>query len=59
MWVRLVQRHTFQCRKIGSQLIKDKSVTTILNGKKIKDRDEDRSEIIYTTSGSLDKTDNI
>ena len=37
------------------QLIKNKSVTTILNGSKIKNRDEDRPEISYTTSGSLNK----
>ena len=37
------------------QLIKNKSVATILNGSKIKNRDEDRPEISYTTSGSLNK----
>ena len=31
------------------------SVTTILNGKRITDRDEDRPELTYTTSGSLNK----
>ena len=34
-----------------------KDVTTILNGKRITDRDEDRPEITYTTSGSLNKQD--
>ena len=47
----------FNVGKSVRQLIKDKSVTTILNGKRIKDRDEDRPEITYTTSGSLDKID--
>ena len=32
-----------------------KDVTTILNGKRITDRDEDRPELTYTTSGSLNK----
>ena len=31
------------------------NVTTILNGKRIIDRDEDRPELTYTTSGSLNK----
>ena len=34
-----------------------KDVTTILNGKRITDRDEDRIEISYTNSGSLNKQD--
>ena len=34
-----------------------KDVTTLLNGKCITDRDEDRAEISYTTSGSLNKQD--
>ncbi|MBQ6037077.1 MAG: hypothetical protein IJL37_00235 [Bacteroidaceae bacterium] len=34
-----------------------KNVSTILNGKRITDRDEDRAEITYTTSGSLNKQD--
>ena len=34
-----------------------KDVTTILNGKRIINRDEDRAEISYTTSGSLNKQD--
>lgn len=33
----------------------NKDVTTILNGKRIIDRDEDRAEISYTASGSLNK----
>lgn len=37
------------------QLIKNKAVTTILNGTRVKDRDEDRAEISYTISGSLNK----
>ena len=41
-----------------SRLIKsyahNKDVTTILNGKRVTDRDEDRPELTYTTSGSLD-----
>lgn len=32
----------------------NKDVTTILNGKRVTDRDEDRPELTYTTSGSLD-----
>ena len=35
----------------------NKDVTTILNGKRITDRDEDRPEISYTYSGSLNKQD--
>lgn len=35
--------------------IKNKNLTTILNGKVVKDRAEDRHEIMYTTSGNLDK----
>ena len=37
------------------QCIRDKSVSTILNGKRIINRDEDRPEIAYTYSGNLDK----
>ncbi len=33
----------------------NKNVTTILNGKRINDRDEDRPELTYTTSGSLNR----
>ena len=35
----------------------NKDVTTILNGKRVTDRDEDRPEISYTASGSLNKQD--
>ena len=45
----------FSVSKPLRQLIKNKVVTTILNGSKIKNRDEDRPEISYTTSGSLNK----
>lgn len=37
--------------------LRNKVVTTILNGKRITDRDEDRPEISYTFSGSLNKQD--
>ena len=33
----------------------NKDVTTILNGKRVIDRDKDRPELMYTTSGSLNK----
>ena len=35
--------------------VHSQNVTTILNGKRITDRDEDRPELTYTTSGSLNK----
>lgn len=35
--------------------IRDKKITTILNGRKVLDRDEDRPEISRTISGSLNK----
>lgn len=42
-----------------SRLVKsyahNKDVTTILNGKRVVDRDKDRPELTYTTSGSLDR----
>ena len=47
----------FNVGKSVRKLIKDKSVTTILNGKRVKDRNEDRPEISYILSGSLNKTD--
>ena len=47
----------FNVGKSLRKLIKDKTVTTILNGKRVKDRNEDRPEITYTSSGSLNKTD--
>lgn len=37
------------------RLYKNKNITTILNGKRIIDRDEDRPEISRTLSGSLNK----
>lgn len=37
------------------RLLKRKDTTTILNGKKVKDRDTDRPEITYTYSGSLNR----
>jgi len=46
---------SFNISKPLRQLIKNKAVTTILNGTKVKDRDEDRPEITYTLSGSLNK----
>ena len=45
----------FNVSKSLRQLLKNKSITTILNGTKIKDRDKDRPEITYTNSGSLNK----
>lgn len=45
----------FNVAKKLKQLIRNKSVTTILNGKKIVNRDDDRPEITYVNSGSLDK----
>ena len=45
----------FNVSKSLRQLIRDKSIITILNGTKVKDRDEDRPEITYTNSGSLNK----
>ena len=45
----------FNVSKTLKTLIRDKSVTTILNGKRIVDRDADRPEIIFTQTGSLNK----
>lgn len=45
----------FNVSKTLKQYIHDKSITTILNGKKITDRDKDRPEITYTLSGSLNR----
>lgn len=45
----------FNVSKTLKTLIRDKSVTTILNGKCIVDRDADRPEIIFTQTGSLNK----
>ena len=46
---------SFNVSKSLRQLIKNKSIDTILNGTKVKDRDEDRPEITYVYSGSLNK----
>lgn len=45
----------FNVSKIVWRYIRNKSVTTILNGKRITDRDEDRPEISRILSGSLNK----
>ncbi len=45
----------FNVSKTLKTLIRDKSVTTILNGRRIVDRDADRPEIIFTQTGSLNK----
>ena len=45
----------FNVSKPLCKLIKNEAVSTILNGTKVKNRDEDRPEITYTTSGSLNK----
>ena len=45
----------FSISPLVKAYLHSKDVTTILNGKCIKDRDEDRAEITYTTSGSLNK----
>lgn len=37
------------------QFIRDKSITTILNGRRIIDREADRPEIVYVMSGNLNK----
>ena len=37
------------------QFIRDKSITTILNGRRIVDREADRPEIVYVMSGNLNK----
>ena len=47
----------FNVGKSLRKLIKDKTATTILNGKRVKDRNEDRPEITYTSSGGLNKND--
>lgn len=44
---------SFNISKDVKMLLHNKNVTTILNGKKILDRDEDRPEINYPASGSL------
>lgn len=45
----------FNATRTVWRYIRNKSVTTILNGKKVLDRDEDRPEISRTISGSLNK----
>ncbi len=47
----------FSVSPLVKAYLHSKDVTTILNGKRIKDRDENRPEISYTTSGSLNKQD--
>ncbi len=43
----------FNISKVVKKLLHNKNVITILNGKRVTDRDEDRPEINYPTSGSL------
>lgn len=45
----------FDIARLVKSYIHNRSVTTILNGKRIKDRDADREEITYTYSGSLNR----
>ena len=47
----------FSVSPLVKAYLHNKDVTTILNGKRIIDRDEDRPEISYTFSGSLNKQD--
>ena len=47
----------FSVSPLVKTYLHNKDVTTILNGKRITDRDEDRQEITYTYSGSLNKQD--
>jgi len=47
----------FSVSPLVKAYLHNKDVTTILNGRRITDRDEDRPEISYTTSGSLNKQD--
>lgn len=46
-----VNRHSRLIRR----LIRNPQITTILNGKRIIDRKQDRPEITYTSSGNMDK----
>lgn len=48
---------SFSVSPLVKAYLHNKDVTTILNGKRITDRDEDRTEISYTFSGSLNKQD--
>ena len=43
----------FNISKVVKKLLHNKTVITILNGKRVTDRDEDRPEINYPASGSL------
>ena len=45
----------FSISPLVKAYIHNKDVTTILNGKRITDRDKDRAEILYIASGSLNK----
>ena len=47
----------FSVSPLVKAYLHNKDVTTVLNGKRIIDRDEDRPEISYTNSGSLNKQD--
>ncbi len=47
----------FSVSPLVKAYLHNKDVTTILNGKRVTDRDEDRPEISYTFSGSLNKQD--
>ena len=44
----------FNVSRLIKSFIRNKDITTILNGKRVANRKEDRPEIRYTTSGSLD-----
>lgn len=46
---------SFNVSSSVKQFIRDKSITTILNGRRIIDREADRPEIVYVMSGSLNK----
>ena len=45
----------FQVSNTLKKHIRDKKLLTVLNGKKVKDREEDRPEITYISSGDLDR----
>ena len=47
----------FSISPLIKSYLHNKDITTILNGKRILNRDEDRPEISYTNSGSLNKQD--
>ena len=46
---------SFNVSSSVKQFIRDKSITTILNGRRIVDREADRPEIVYVMSGNLNK----